>query len=214
MEKHPTPTPTTHHSSWPGAFGIYAPSREAMMRNLSTLLLLVLIILIGSTVLSAIFRHSYILNQLVALVFSAYATSALVHATIASVRGKHVELSDALRVSPQLVLNMFLLSLLIGLSLLGGLLLLIVPAFIILPRLVLAPYFLVDKDLGVIEAYKASWNASRGRAGIIYGIIGVTILMILPALTIIGIPVTAYFVFMYTASTALLYEYAKKRHHS
>jgi hypothetical protein len=213
MEQNPTPTPSTPHGSWPGAFGIYAPSRDAMKRNLQTLVVLVLIIIIGSSAINSLFSHSSsFLKSLASFAFSAYTTAALVHATLASVRGKHVELSEALRVPWGVILNMFLLSILIALSVAGGFLLLIVPAFFIIPRLVLAPYFLIDQKLGVVDAYKASWNASQGYVGTIYGIIGVTLLMMLPVITVVGVVVTAYLIFMYTASTALLYEYVKKHH--
>jgi predicted lipid-binding transport protein (Tim44 family) len=64
---------------------------------------------------------------------------------------------------------------------------------------------MIDKDMGVLEAYKASWHATKGHLGKLWGILGVGLLMALPAVTIIGIVATVYLFFMYSAVGALFY---------
>jgi uncharacterized membrane protein len=83
----------------------------------------------------------------------------------------------------------------------------VIPAFFIIPRVYLSIYFVIDKEMGPIEAVKSSWEATRGHVGKIYGILGVNILIILPIITLIGIIATVYFGFMYFAASAVLYNY-------
>jgi len=202
-EKSSTPSNTT----WPGAFGVYRPSHDAVMRNLDTLLLLWAASLVGGMVLGLLFRHALWLRQLGSLLLGAYVGVALAVTVLAGLRGQQVKLESATKVSNQLFFKMVLLELLIAVTAIVSLLLLIVPFFFIVPRLSLATYLLVDQKLGVIEAYKASWHATSGNVGKVWGIIGVSILMVLPVFTIIGILATAYLLFMYQAATAFLYVY-------
>jgi hypothetical protein len=80
-------------------------------------------------------------------------------------------------------------SLLSGLIILVGLALLVVPGIIAIGRLIMAPYHLVDKDLGVVEALKRSNDQAIGKMGLIYGAIGVTIVIAILAGLIGVIPV-------------------------
>jgi hypothetical protein len=102
------------------------------------------------------------------------------------------------------------LTILITLSLIVSFLLLVIPFFFVLPRLTLAEYFLVDKNMGVIEAYKASWNATKGHSLKVWGIYGAGILMALLCVTVIGIPVAFYLLIMYSAAFAVLYEFLNR----
>jgi hypothetical protein len=61
-----------------------------------------------------------------------------------------------------------------------------------------------------IEAIKASWDATEGHVGKVYGILGVNILILLPIITLIGVLATVYFGFMYYAATAVLYVFLTK----
>lgn len=87
----------------------------------------------------------------------------------------------------------------------------IIPVFFIAPRLVLAQYFIVDKNMGPVESIRASWNATKGNVGKVYGIFGATLVMSLLMLTIIGIPFALYFLLMYSAAYPLLYVWAMRR---
>lgn len=206
-ESHPTHKSATPISSWPGAFGVYAPSRDAVRRNLSTIVLLFVLSLAAGILVGIVFGRVWWLNQLVSAFVGAVLSGAQVFALIGSVRGRTVELPDAVNEGLSVFFKLFVLQLLVLLSVIGGLILLIVPGLIIIPRLSLASYFLIDKKMGILEAYQASWDATKGHSGKVWGIIGVLILMVLPSITIIGIVLTAYWVVLYSAATALLYQY-------
>lgn len=197
-------------SQWPGAFGAYKYSKQAIKLNLGTFatwLLIEIVVaggisLLGNSGNGATRSLFQIISYLVAPLFSAILTKIL----IASVRRQSVESGDAFSQGLQYWLNNVVLSILVGVTLFISFILLIVPFFFVWPRLTLATYFLVDKNLGPVEAYQASWDATKGYAGRMYGILGAQIAMGLLAITIIGIPFAIYFLVMYSAAHALIYE--------
>jgi hypothetical protein len=221
--KHSSPAHAAKLSEWPGGWGVFKPSREAVRRSLSTLILLALISIGGSLILSSL-SHAFVprhpavgqlgpyflltlLFNLASGLFTAFVSASQIRTYVAGVRSSRVELGDATRAGSQLTWKLFLLNLLIGLTVLGGLILLIVPGIIFAVRLTLAPYFLVDKNLGVLDAFKAGWNATKGHMGKLWGIFGAAFVMALPIITIIGLPLSIYWLFMYGAANALLYVY-------
>lgn len=194
-------------AEWPGAFGVYKYSKQAVRLNLETLILIWLL----TTIVTVIF--DYILKGfggLVSLAVDGLTGSAFVLTYLAGVRGQRLTTGDAFNKAMNFWLRMIGLILLLGVSYVISILLLVIPFFFVFPRLSLATYFLIDHDMGVMEAYKASWEATKGNAGKIYGIVGATILMVLLAFTIIGIPFFIYFVIMYGAAYAVLYEFLGK----
>jgi membrane-anchored glycerophosphoryl diester phosphodiesterase (GDPDase) len=92
-----------------------------------------------------------------------------------------------------------------------SLLLFVIPFFFVLPRLVLSPYYLVNQNLGPIAALKASWEKTKGHSGKVWGIIGVNILFVLLCVTIIGIPVALYLLFMYASASPVLYYWINRQ---
>jgi uncharacterized membrane protein len=60
------------------------------------------------------------------------------------------------------IVNYFLTSILEGLIVVGGLFLLIIPGIFFALRLQYANYLIIDKNLGPIEAIKASWKMTKG----------------------------------------------------
>ena len=64
---------------------------------------------------------------------------------------------------------------------------------------------MLDQDLGVVEAFKASWHQSKDHVAKVYGIIGAEIVMAILCFVIIGI----YFLLMYAAANAVLYYFVK-----
>ena len=129
---------------------------------------------------------------------------------LAGIREETLSTGQALNKAVSFWLKMIGLNVLVILSVVGSILLLIIPFFFVLPRLVLANYFLVDQNMGVVDAYKASWATTKGHAGNVWRIIGATILMALAAVTIIGIPFAIYWLIMYSASFAILYEFLRR----
>lgn len=93
-----------------------------------------------------------------------------------------------------------LLSLLIVIP---GLILLILPGLYLLVRIVFAPYLLIDRKLGPVDAIKASWRMTDGRFIATVGPIGVILLVTIVAAILIGwIPVVGG-VFATAASIAV-----------
>lgn len=96
-----------------------------------------------------------------------------------------------------------------------GLILLIVPGIIAIGRLVMSPYHVVDKNLGVIDALKASNKQAIGRLGLVWAAIGVTILIsilvsIINYVPIIGPLVGVAISIAYSLVMALRYQQLKK----
>lgn len=211
----PAPTPVALPNAptqWEGAFGAYKYSKAAVRRNLAA----VIVMLILSSLSGYTGSDDRPLISLVFTVLAIIGSLGIVQATLAAVRSQETGLGSAFKktLNPMLLLKFIGLWILVLLSIIGGLILLIVPGLIILARLTLAEYYLVDKNMGIIEAYKASWAATKGHALKVWGIIGATIAMMLLMLTIIGIPFSIYFLVMYGAAYAVFYEFILKQQSS
>ncbi len=190
---------------WPGAFEAYKLSKKAVLRNLETLILIALIMF----ALNAIFNLPSLRNSGASLIFFGIfiiIVGAQVSTYLAGVNNRALSVGQALSKGLSLWPKLFLLEIAVGLISIASLLLFIIPFFFIMPRLVLSFYFVVDKDMGVVDAIKSSWESTRGSVGSVWGIIGVMILMALPVITIVGILITIYFLFMYSAVFAVLYK--------
>jgi hypothetical protein len=135
---------------------------------------------------------------------SIWVSLALTAAYLAGGHGEKLDGWEALKRGGQVYLPGLLNSVLVGLISVASILLFIIPAFFVIPRLSFALYYVVDKQLGPIEAIKASWENTRGNVGKIYGIFGASLVFAILCLLIIGI----YFIFMYQAAMAVLYLYA------
>jgi hypothetical protein len=192
--------------SWPGAWGIYKFSKQAVKRNWMVLLTLIVADILVAVVFSLIIGKVY--GRGLAYLVDFFFEIALISALFASIRGQKISFSESLRtVKPMLYLNYILTGIITGI--IGGLsfVLLIIPFFFVFPRLMFAPYFLIDKNMDPLDAIRASWDATKGNVGKIWGIIGVTFALGILAITIIGIPFAIYFDFMYSAAFVILYEY-------
>jgi len=199
------PVPIT----WPGAFGLYKFSRNAVRLNLSTIVGLFAISLLASIIFGVLGGNkspSMDVMDLISNLFGIWISAALVFALLASVRETKTSVGEALKQGGGFYLNYLVLTVLTIVILGISLALLIVPFFIVLPRILLAPFYLVDQKLGPTAALKASWHGTRGNSGRVWGILGVCFLMGLLCLVLIGI----YFLFMYSAALALLYAFLAK----
>jgi uncharacterized membrane protein len=193
--------------SWPGGFGLYKYSRDAVKYNFWVLAGIWLLSAVVNSVLRSLLKDT---GDLIGFIFSAFFTVAFTSVYIASVRRKKVEFGDELSKSLSYWLKMIGLMILISLALVGSFILLIIPFFFVLPRIVLATYYLVDQNLGPVEAFQASWNATNGYALKIWGVIGAAVAMGVLVVTIIGIPFAIYFLVMYSAVYAVVYEFISK----
>jgi hypothetical protein len=197
------PVPDT----WPGAFGVYKYSKQAVKPNAATV---VFVWLIFAVIQGLIDYKTDNFGSTISIIFTALGDVALVLVFLASVKGEKISVGNALSQALPFWLKNIGLSLLVGLAAVLSFIALVVPFFIVFPRLVLVTYFLVDRKLGVIEAFKASWHETKGHSTKVWGVIGATILMALLMVTIIGIPFSIYFLIMYSAANAVLYEFIKK----
>jgi len=198
--------------TWPGAFDAYKFSRDAVKHNLVPLLQIwvgyFVIVLIVTGASHSTTAASALASSLVSFLLGSVFTVITTRIFLACVRGRHMSVSEAFGGDlPQLTLRMIGLEILVVLSIVGSFALLILPALFVIPRLSLAPYFLIDKDSAALDAYKASWAATKGHSLKVWGIIGVSFLMLLPIVTIVGAPVSLYLLFMYSAANAVLYAY-------
>ncbi len=210
MDQSPAPTSTNNSfvpDSWPGAFGAYKFSRDAVKFNLGTVLG-VIGLMIGLSIVADMLTTDKNVTQLLNNLVGIWLGAASTYVFLRSVRGTKVAFGEALSKGLTFFFKYLLLNIVLFFLLLGSLLLLIVPFFFVLPRTLLAPYFLIDKDMGPIEALKASWNASKGHVAQIWGIIGASIAMALLIIVLVGI----YFLIMYSAVFAVLYLYIMKNH--
>lgn len=212
---YPQTTPSAPKTTWPGAFGIFKYSKQAVMLNLGAFLGLIFFNILASVILNVLFGGEknaadpgkLAIMQILSLLVSAVFAVAGTDLELGSTDGQKLSLGQTFRKVGKQWLKMLGLILLTAIIIVGSLLALIIPFFFVLPRILLAPYFLVDKNLGPIEALRASWNQTKGHSGKAWGIIGASIVMFLPALTIIGIPVAVVLVILYIAAFAVLYRY-------
>lgn len=197
---------------WPGAWGAYKHSKQAMQPILWKVVGLYVSIMALSFIFSLFFSKTSaeFWAQLVLQVVSYVVSVMVILLLIAGVKGKSPSIEDTLNKSLPYLVRFFLLTVLTVLILFGSFLLFIVPFFFVLPRIAFAPYFLIDKDMGIMDSLKASWNKTQGHVGKVYGVIGAEIAISLLMLTIIGIPFAIYFLVMYSAAQVVLYFYITK----
>jgi hypothetical protein len=200
------PIPT----EWPkGTFGLYKYSKAAVKPNVWTLVGLYVIIAVVNVSLQAVLkRPEKTIASIVSLVFEL----AIVHVLFAGIRGQRMSIGQSFsKLSPMLFLKYLVNNIVVNLLLAVSFLLFVVPFFFVLPRLILAPFMLVDKNLGPIEAIGASWRLTKGHVGKIYTIIAAFIAMALLCITIIGIPFAIYFLIMYSATLPIAYLYFERQ---
>ncbi len=191
--------------AWPGGFGLYKYSKQAMQVNLWTLVFVGLLS-IGVSILANVLLKQRV-GDLLSFVIGALETAVITIIFLKSVAGQKVSVENSIKEAFPFWLRMFLLRLLVTAVLIISVLAFVIPFFFVFPRLLLADYFLIDKKMEPIEAFKASWHATKGNSGKVWGIIGANFAMGLLIFTIIGIPFAIYFLIMYSAAIALLYSY-------
>lgn len=204
------PQQTNSLAAWPGAFKLYNTSKTATLVNWQTFLLLLLVSFAGSFVFDAIGGDDssepiYFISQLLSFVLSVFLGAATTVVLLKNTAREKISIGQSLSVGSSRFVPILLTMVFVGLAVGFSALLFIIPFFFIMPRLILAPYYVIDKNMGPIDAIKASWEDSRGHAGKVWGVIGVSLLFALIMITIIGIPVALYLLFMYSTAPALLY---------
>lgn len=198
-----TPTPTVP-SSWPGAFGLFKHSKAAVMLNVWVIVGLNLAAIVVSGLLSGLGAkdgQTRSWGELVANLVSLLFSVALTLVVLAGVRGQKMDFMTSLKKSLPFYVRALVLTILTIIISVISFILLIIPFFIIVPRISLAMYYLLDKNLGPVDALKASWHDTKGNVGKVWGIIGVNIVFAILVVVLVGI----YFLLMYMAASAILY---------
>jgi hypothetical protein len=190
------------------SFSLLRPSARALYLNIWTFVGLYAITMIVSIISNFADQQSslYLMLSLLGMVIGVVIAPAVPLAQLRSVEGKEVELIEALQDGIPFVFRIFLLQVATIVLFIGGLVLLIVPGIFVIQRLLLAPYFLIDRDLGVIEAIKMSWAETKAHSGPVWGLIGANIAYALLLFTIILIPVAIAILIAYSVAPAIRYK--------
>lgn len=188
-------------------FGLYSYSKNLVMRNIGILILVIIINLLAS--IGSSFGGDggsiFVITSISGIV-SVITSIMIIEVYVASFNDGSIKFTQAMSKGVQKFLKMFLYGWLSTLILAVSLLLLIVPFFFVMPRIIFGGYLVVEKNLWPIEALKQSWAMSKGHVSKIYRIIAAGFVMALLVLTIIGIPFSVYFMFMFQAAMFVLYK--------
>jgi hypothetical protein len=125
---------------------------------------------------------------------------------------KRISLGEFMRLDLMRYLSLFAASILYVLIVGGSLLLLIVPAIWTIAWFFVTPYVVVDQGKGPIKSLKASKRLAQNHKGKVWGIIGVSILLMIPAavfqyIPFIGIAASAFVTVLSTGAAASLYRW-------
>lgn len=208
-----------------GAFQLFKPSKEAVLNNFASFLIIIFLpaflILIGdamnlrntlatseigiwgsSSEPSPASMPYYIVGGILSLVL----LPAGFYLELMAAKAKTISASEAVKSSKKYFLRVIGLTLITGLIILAGLVALIIPGIIFIRRYFLAPYFLVDKDMGIQEAMSASAAATKGRPGAIWGVIGLMVLLSLfNIIPVLGGLISLILLTLYTCAPAMRY---------
>jgi uncharacterized membrane protein len=139
---------------------------ETAKSNLFFLVVLFIIVMLISGSMSALGRQAahepafafvlWLFQTIVNLIVGA----GMINIFLKFIDNKKPEYKDLFYYKP--IVNYAIASILNGLIVVGGLILLVIPGIFFAIRLQYTSYLIVDKNLGPIEAIKASWNITRG----------------------------------------------------
>lgn len=190
-------------TNWPGAFGVINESKRVVLSNWRPILILAIVSGISNGVGNRQDDHWAL--TLASTVITIVTGVALLYALLLATKGEKATLGQSMKFALSLTsIKYFFMILLSLIIVVASLVAFVIPFFFVAPRLVLAEMFLVDKGMGPLESIKASWAATKGHVGKLYGILGVYILFIIACLVLIGF----YFLFIYMATLPLLYRFA------
>ncbi|MBW3568952.1 hypothetical protein KY385_02365 [Candidatus Parcubacteria bacterium] len=144
----------------------------------------------------------FILITLILFVISYYLFVMRTVLQVESTAGKKPSLGHLFEKAKKYWLRLLGVIIITGVIIVTGLILLIIPGIIAIGRLALAPYFMIDKDMGVIEAIKASNEVGKkyfwkvlAAVGVMFLIgIGAALLDVVPVIgTLLGTLITIAF---------------------
>lgn len=206
----------------PSAFSLFGPSANIIKNNLTAFLILagipLALLLIGQG--SALFANPYQsqadpnsglwgIISLIGVILTILTAPAVILLQLKGAQKQNPTFETAFKNGLPFILRIFGLGILMALMLLVAFLLLIIPFFILLPRIILAPYYLVDRNMGIVDSLKASMANYKEYKGT-WGIIGVEVLIgFTGGLPVIGSIVSAVLSFLYAPALAIRYTQIK-----
>lgn len=125
-----------------------------------------------------------VLSPLYSILVTAPLYVGFAHLVLRAVRGHEPELDDLLA-GFRTYVNAVGGMLVYGLAIAVGLLLLIVPGLVALVRLSFTPFLIVDRQLGPLDAVKTSWEQTRGHGWTLFGLLIVSILVLVGGLLLL-----------------------------
>lgn len=205
--------------SLPDAFELFEPSCRVILNNFKDFAMLLGVPFILA-ILSGLFQmsnqpaanHTYTISG-AALALSALTVlitlliaPGLIVLQLACVRMQKTTAGEAFQKGLRYFWKLIGLGIVLAIALVVALILFIVPFFLLLPRVVLSTYFLIDRDMGIFDAIRASNEAYKKHHGI-WGIIGVNVLIYIPSIIpFIGRIVSTSLSYLYEPALALRYE--------
>ncbi len=130
----------------------------------------------------------------------------LIYTYLHTAKGKKVELSESIIESYKHFWPLIGVTILSGMIILLGLLLFIVPGIIMLRRYMLAPFYVMDRNLGITEAMTTSAAESKQYSGPVYGILGVNLVFaIIGVVPVLGQIIASILQILYSVAPAIRY---------
>jgi hypothetical protein len=130
---------------------------------------------------TVVFSAMSVLLYVGLLVLSVYIAIGLIFATLRSADGEKFGFWNTFKLGRKFFWRTLGLFLSTALVVAAGLILFVVPGLIMLKRYFLAPFYMVDKDLGVFDAMRASADDTAETGGV-WGILAALVILSLPSL--------------------------------
>lgn len=205
--------------AYKSAFSLFSPSKDAVFNNPLAFFIIIFLPSFLSVVANAMDGNKspfFSLNssqseasQLLSMIGGLLSLVLLapgIYIELKAAKGKAVSVSEALNNSMRYFWRLLGLVIVLAVVIGLGLIALIVPGIIFIQRYFLAPYFLVDKNLGIKQAMRASAAASKGNGMAVWSVIGVMVLLSLSNLIpIFGGLIALVLVTLYTCAPAYRY---------
>jgi hypothetical protein len=169
------------------SWDLLTPSVDLLKKNLWQVIYLsfipTLIFALGYLLLDPQHIHNDVLTMnnkdglilmIIGGIWSLLAYPGLLYLVTQVVQGNSLSAMDAFKKGLRYVLPFIGLGILVGLAIGIGFLLIIIPGLIALRAFYLAPYYLVDQNMGPIQAMKQSARDSKPVSAWVWGVIGVT----------------------------------------
>lgn len=115
-----------------------------------------------------------ILLVFLATIWALFSTPAFVYLQVKAVQGEEPSIMECYRRGIRYLLPLIGLYILVVILLVMGFIAFIIPAFFLIRGLLLTPYYIIDQNLGPVQAIKQSYRDSRSVSLYIWGIIGVS----------------------------------------